>query len=258
MKENGREVRTAVKTEEIAIIDVHAHILPEVDDGARNMEEALTMARLAVGQGIRHVIATSHSLDRGENIPSERVMYQAELLCKELKKKEIPLKISTGQEIFYFDRANECLKNGTICTMAGSSYVLVEFFPKVSFRELYQGVRKLQQARYWPILAHVERYACLRSKEQLAEMSELGVYMQMNYTSLEGNFWNRDTQWCRKVLEAGQIHFLGTDMHRSQGSRAPQTQKAMEWMRRKLPESRVRELVWDNPQKILRGEKIEL
>lgn len=247
-----------MKTEEIAITDVHAHILPEVDDGARDMEEALTMAKLAVGQGIRHIITTSHSLDRGESISSEMIVHKVELLRKELKKNEIPLEISTGQEIFYFDGAVESLKNGKICTMASSSYVLVEFLPKVSFRDLYQGMRKLQQARYWPILAHIERYACLRKDEQLAELCELGVYMQMNYTSLEGNFWNSDTKWCRKAVESGQIQFLGTDMHRSQGSRAPQTQKAVEWMRKKLPESRVRELVWDNPQKILRGERIEL
>lgn len=244
-----------MRTNNPSIVDIHAHVLPEIDDGARSLEEALEMVKLAQKQGVRHIIVTPHSLDGERRIYAEAVKHGAEFFEKELQKRQITVKISTGQEIFYFDGVLEYLKNGKFCTMASSSYVLLEFLPGVSWRELYQGVRKLLQARYWPIVAHAERYACLRETGRLEEIVEMGGYVQVNYSSLEGSFFDKDVRWCRKAVKEGNVQFFGTDMHHIK-ERTPKIEMALEWMEKKLSEERMRELLWENPQKILRGERL--
>ena len=98
--------------------------------------------------------------------------------------------------------------------MAESRYVLVEFDPAVSYGQLMRGVRRLSEAGYWPILAHIERNFCLR-EHGLEEIFSLGCYLQMNFASLQGHWYQKDVRWCRKQVEEGRIQFLGTDLHRT-------------------------------------------
>ena len=143
------------------LIDIHAHILPGVDDGSRGMEESETMLSMAYRQGIRRIIATPHySRRRGSGGLAEladRLNARAQAIYGDFE-------ILPGHETYYYEGLAEALKSGQALTLAGSRYVLVEFDPGVSYRQLYQGVRKLIMARYVPVLAHVERYLCLRDE----------------------------------------------------------------------------------------------
>lgn len=236
------------------VTDVHAHILPGIDDGARNLEESVVLLRMAAGQGIRSVIATPHYSRRG---PGRDLVCLTECVRQEVVKTYPDFKLYTGQELWYHEGLVERLREGTAYTLADSHYVLVEFVPAVSYRELFQGLRTLAQAGYIPVLAHVERYRCLRQEENhLEELREGGCILQMNYTSLTGGILDPGTRWCRKQILAGRVQLLGTDMHRTD-FRPPDITGAMRWLERHVDKEWLTILTGRNPIHVINDERLE-
>lgn len=212
------------------IIDIHAHILPGVDDGARTMEEACLLLEQAIDQGAIAVVATPHGGGRSGPKPYE-LQRLAGQVQQEMSRRHPKFRIFLGQELYYHEGLLEQLAAGEALTMAGSRYVLVEFDPSVPYSLLYRGLRSLYAAAYQPILAHVERYQCLRREENLLEVLTGGCLLQMNYGGLAGSRWNSETRWRRNQVLAGRVHFLGTDMHR-EDFRPPRMEGALDWMDR--------------------------
>ena len=231
------------------LMDIHAHILPGLDDGAANLEESLKMIQMAESQGIEKIIATSHHSPQFPNSRQEVLGAYAQL--KKALSEKSKVEISCGQEIFYSEDTLEELKAGELLTMAGSSYLLVEFMPFDPFTRIFQGCSRLSAAGYGMILAHAERYGCLREQEHVEELLQMGVRLQMNFRSI-GDVWYREsTRWCRKVLREQKIHFLGTDMHNT-GNRKPETERAVRWMKRHLEREYLDEICWKNAEEILK------
>ena len=208
------------------IIDVHAHLLPGVDDGASDWEEAIWMLKCAYRQGIRAVIATPHYSHRQD---VERLRLKARRLAGEAGKIAPDLNVYLGQEILYFDSIVERLKEGHALTLADSRYVLVEFMPQTSYGKLYQGIRKIMMAGYYPVIAHVERYDALRDEGQMEELAGTGCMMQMNYRSLQGGVFDRNARWCRRQVSEGRIGLLGTDAHH-RDYRTPEIGGSLRWL----------------------------
>lgn len=234
------------------MIDIHAHILPGVDDGARTMEESCILVKQAADAGFRAMIATPHySRRRG----AEGYAELAEELQREVAKFDPEFKIFLGQETYYHEELVERLGEGKALTMAGSRYVLVEFDTGVSFQTLNRAIRQLLTARYVPVIAHMERYACLRDEKNLQEVYGSGCLMQMNYESLVGHWFSSEVRWCRKQVKDGHIHFLGTDMHRTD-YRPPEISKAMEWLKDNIDRHARRDLTYQNALRMIKNEKI--
>lgn len=232
------------------MIDVHSHVLPQVDDGSSSLEETIRMLSLAYEQGIRTVFATPH-YHQGRHQYSKTKLYETLEVVREAIKEELPgLFLLLGQEIQYFDGICDALKTGEALTMGDSRGVLVEFQYTDSWNTIFQGARKLLQARYHPIVAHVERYQALREPGMLDELIHAGAVIQMNYHSLEGNFWNKDTHWCRSQVLEGRIHLLGTDAHNME-NRRPDLSGAMKWLDKKCPARQVKKMTEINAKKLL-------
>lgn len=227
-------------------IEIHCHILPGLDDGSKSMEESLKMLRLARKQGIQKLIATPHYSHEFPNEDPDQIR----ALCFELERrarKEIDDKmcIYPGQELFYSQDVAEKLNQGKLLTLAGTSYVLLEFLPGVPYSTIYAAVRELTFAQYRPILAHIERYGVLREPGRVEELTEAGAYLQMNYRRIGGKWYDGTTHWCRKMLKQRQIHFLSTDMHNI-GSRKPETQEAECWMEKHLDDGYQKKICYGN------------
>ncbi len=234
------------------IIDVHAHILPGVDDGSRDMEESLRLLDMAYREGVRAVIATPHYSRRGRNQGYEEIAAELEeRFCRE----HPDFRIWVGQETYYHEELAQRLRQGLGHTMAGSRYVLVEYDTGVSFQTLCRGQRQLMDAGYIPVLAHLERYGCLYEKGRVEELIRQGSKMQMNYESLTGGFFDRQLRWCRRQVLEGHIHLLGSDMHRLD-FRPPEITGALLWLE-KHTEAGARDLlVRKNAERIIRDEMI--
>lgn len=231
------------------IIDVHAHILPGVDDGAADWEEARWMLACAYKQGIRTIIATPHYSRRQE---AGRLRELARQLDAEAKQIAPDFKIFLGQEILYFDSIVEALAEGQALTMADSRYVLVEFMPDSSFHKIFQAVRRLLISGYHPIVAHVERYGAMRDEAHMQELIRAGCYLQMNYRSLQGKILDRDARWCRRQVLERRIHMLATDMHHK-NARTPEIAKSLRWLSDHIDESQLTYMMEKNAGRILSG-----
>lgn len=220
----------------IEICDIHSHVLPEIDDGAKNWNMSLDMIFESWNHGVRKVIATPHFIPWKVTTAPRQI----EQLCLELQKRVyrelgFDMKIYPGQEIYYHYDIIEHLKHGDIQTMAGSRYVLVEFDEEAAYKNIVLGVRSLRKARYRPVLAHVERYSCLRERGRLEELSNAGALLQMNSISLTGGIFDRDCSWCKKMLLKHRIDYIASDMH-NLSNRPPISIHALSWMQKKLNE----------------------
>lgn len=229
------------------IIDIHAHILPGIDDGARNWEESKNMLKMASQQGISCIIATPHYRKGQAKDHIKALVGQLNQIAEEM---ELSLSVVPGQEIFYFEGFTDVSKTGEMLSLAGSRYVLVEFAPQISYQVLYQGIRRIVSSCCIPVVAHVERYHCLRYGERLKELTEAGGRLQMNYESLQGNIINADVRWCRKQIMNRRIHFLGTDMHHD-NDRTPEISRALRWLNSHVGEELRECLMRRNPECIL-------
>lgn len=205
----------------IGYYDIHTHILPGIDDGARDMEETREMIFLAYNEGIRHIIATPHFESGKENVPAGELCRLLEEVKKEARRTVPNMAFSLGNELLDSAGILEDLEEGRALTLAGTRYILVEFYPRESYSKIYASLRSYLTGGYIPIVAHMERYDALRKKfRNIRELTQLGAFFQMNTSSLADGVPRRDAMYHRKLLEEGYIHFLGSDCHRKD-SRAP-------------------------------------
>ena len=228
------------------LIDIHSHIVFNVDDGARNLEESLKLIDMARGQGIKKIIATPHTMP---NLKPEEIIEKINIIRSKIHERDMDCEIYTGQEIFYSCSAIEKVKKGEYLTLANSKYILVEFEPAVSFSYLKRATRDIIFAGYIPIFAHVERYSCLQKDDRLDEIRDMGALFQMNYTSLNGGVFNKNTAWCKAKIKEGYISFMATDMHRI-GGREPDIANALRWLSKGV-EKHFREITYDNANNII-------
>ena len=234
------------------MIDIHSHILPELDDGSPELAESLAMARMAVDSGITAMIATPHCAvgRREEVLESWRLLKQA------LEENEIPLKLYPGMEIFGTDETVRLLKEGQLLTLNGSRYPLVEFDFRASGETETLLLYSLCKAGYRPIVAHPERYAFVqRDPVLLNRWHRLGCLMQVNRGSLLGRFGRQAQAMAVELVERGFATVVATDAHSSR-SRTPWMRDIREVLTREVSPLCAKTLLRDNPLRILKNERL--
>ncbi len=234
--------------------DIHSHILPGVDDGSENMEESLAMIEVAYQEGTRSIFCTPH-YERGKNsYTKEELNSRFQELCKEVEKVHPDMKLYLGNEVLYADGVVDDLKNGLIQTMNDTKYVLVEFNIRISYNELYQAIRKITNARFRPIIAHVERYHCLfKHIDRVDELVRMEAYLQMNISSVYGGLLDENARWCKKLVKEDYISFFGTDAH-DLDDRAPYINDYVGWIEKKCGEDALEEMFVINPAKMSKNQ----
>lgn len=237
------------------IIDIHSHILPGVDDGAKDMRETERMLSRALRQGISGIIATPHYDAGGVEKKYIKCRNSYEKVRKYIKECELPIELYLGNEIFYSESIIEELEKGYIHTMNGTRYVLVEFPLYADYDYIERALRNIQYAGYWPILAHVERYEALRKIERVRTLVDMGIYIQVNQGSLTNKKRFRTRSFCLKLMKQGLVHLLATDSHDSK-QRRPEFKECFEYIDKKVGKSYRVLISEENPEKIIEGEKI--
>lgn len=206
------------------MIDAHTHVLPAMDDGSKDAEMSAKMLRLLKRQGADTVLATPHFYaDRDD---PQRFLERREraftLLREYVRQMPVP-SMRLGAEVYWFPGMGrtEALDQFRI---EGTRLILVE----MPFAEWSDGMirelREIQQRGMYPVLAHVDRYACFRHKKDLIELRDSGLYMQVNADVMDSWFSARRAQW---MLKEQVIQFLGTDCH-NMDERKPNLKKAVQ------------------------------
>ena len=237
------------------IIDTHCHILPGVDDGAKNADETRRMLRMAFKDGIDEIIATPHfNCDMDASVLEKRMGAYLRT-CKYAKEMNPTARIYLGNELYYSEGVVDALDRGDALTLNQTKYVLVEFPVYSEFRYIRQAVQNLQYAGYLPVIAHIERYQGMKKEEQVAELAGMGACMQVNVSSVMGKAgWS--TRWyLLKLMRHGLIHVLGTDAHGAT-HRRPEMRDCLSYIDKKIGKTYREEISTINPSRIIRGEYI--
>lgn len=234
-------------------IDIHSHILPGLDDGAKNFDISLRMLRRAEEEQISDMILTPHYKPMRHNSSPDRV----EDVLYELEERKqaagISVQLYLGNEIYYSSEVIPALREGKAFTMAGSSYVLTEFNPGEDYAYIRDAAYSLLAEGYSPILAHIERYECLMDKKvRVEELYDMGCCLQVNASSITGDNGmecKRNAKW---LLKREYVHFVASDCHDDK-RRMPGLAEAAAYVSRKYGEAYCGRIFRDNANALLRG-----
>lgn len=237
-------------------VDLHCHILPGVDDGAKDVIMSHKMLEMAVADGAGQIVVTPHYKAHRHNESKERIVQLVQDAQEWLDAQGYALKLYTGSEVKYFHDMTNLLKEQKICTLADSFYVLVEFTPGDDYSYIRHGVKEILTAGYCPIVAHIERYEALSAHEKhIEELVDMGAYMQVNAASIEGKLGIFTKHKVIKWIKKGLVHFVASDAH-SDTKRIPGLSQSAKIVEKKCGMEAVRELYHDNQQKILENKLI--
>lgn len=236
------------------MIDIHSHILPDLDDGARSMKTAREMARIAAQSGIQGIIATPHVITGIYDNNRHKILKTVENLNNTLTEQNIPVHIMPGAEYHLESTLPARLNAGQLLTLNESGrYLLVELpetlVPDYTMQILYE----LQLAGITPVIAHPERNQHLMSdSDLLAAMSNRGAVMQLTASSLTGLFGSTVQKNAWRLIDGGCTVVVASDAHSTRG-RVPSLREACLEISARRGEESARTLCYENPRRISLG-----
>lgn len=200
--------------------DIHTHILPGVDDGAKTVAESLQLIQLAYQNGTRTIILTPHY--RGKYKRDPAWLKEVFGLFRKLVAQHYPdMNLYLGSEVYYEQETPDLLEAGRAMTINDSQYCLLEFQPVTLRSQIMTGVSETLRYGFTPIIAHIERYdACRKDRSFVDELLDMGALIQINADSVMGKHGLNVTHFCEKLLKEHKVHFIASDAHNAD-SRPP-------------------------------------
>lgn len=196
-------------------IDIHSHVLWDMDDGSRDIEETIRLCDMAASSGTGHLFLTPHLIywEGAGNLFDER-NWKYDQLSEILDEEEINLKLHKGFEILCDDDIFD-IKYFKPYTLCGSRYILIEFdFFKTTVDDVFAWCDYLISFGLVPIIAHPERYQFFLSEEgAIDKLYQKGVLFQINSGSAAGMFGSSVQYFAEKMINKGFAHFIGSDAH---------------------------------------------
>ena len=232
-------------------MDMHCHLLPEVDDGAQSMEDTRQMLQMALDEGIQYIVVTPHYHPHRGKKPPKVLRHQLKLMREEAARIDEKLRVYLGTEIYYGQDVPELLREEKVLTMNRTNYVLVEFSHSDPYEYICQGIRQIQMKGYEVILAHIERYHCMCDNiEDAAHIAEMGVKIQVNADSITGENGRKVKRFVKQMMDRDLVYCVGTDAHRP-GASPPRMKKAAEYVKKKYGEDYMRKIFFSNGRRIM-------
>lgn len=200
------------------MVDIHCHILPQFDDGARHLNEALEMAYLAHKSQINTIVATPHC-----NVPGAQSNYYDEnykrifnQLSNAMAENSIPISLISGMEVFVTYDLPNLIKDGKVITINNSRYLLCEFDFSEDPEFIEIMIERIRELSLVPIIAHPERYDAVKYDTDFARvMVNSGALLQTNKGSFKGSFGKGAQKCANELLRENLISFIASDAHYS-------------------------------------------
>lgn len=201
------------------MIDLHCHMLPGIDDGAKDLATALEMARLAANDGVRVVACTPHIYPGMFENNTAGILGAIGALQAQIDAAGIALRLTVGADAHVTPELLSRLKAGTVPTLGNNTrYFLLEPPHHVAPPRLDEFVFNLMAAGYVPVVTHPERLSWIESHYSLfGELVRQGAWMQVTAGSLTGRFGPAPQSWAERMLDDGLVHILASDGHSTRG-----------------------------------------
>ena len=238
------------------MIDIHSHIVFDVDDGPKSIEDSKALLREAYNQGVRMIVSTSHRRKGMFETPEEKIATNFLKVREIAKEVADDLVIAYGAEIYYTPDVLEKLENKRIPTLNDSRYALIEFSMNTRYRDIHRGLSNILMLGITPVIAHIERYDALENNEKrVRELIDMGCYTQVNSSHvLKPRLFGETYKFMKKraqyFLEKDLVHVIASDMH-NLDSRPPYMEEAYQIISKKYGRGKAEELFVENPRKII-------
>ncbi len=233
------------------MIDIHNHLIPNIDDGSDSLELSRKLIQGAINEGITDILITPHFMKHGPyNVKKEELRNLFENLKKETE--DLDVNLYLGNELFIDREMDELLINNQVCTMNDSRYVLIEF-PFEHYKAEYDDYLYNVSLEYKIIIAHPERYHYVQKKHNFVDrwLSE-GYLLQANSTSL---FHSDTRRVVYNLIEKGRLSFIASDAHNEY--RPVSLIEAYQLVSRRFSEETAEHLMEINPKRVIENKPVK-
>jgi protein-tyrosine phosphatase len=194
-------------------IDIHSHLLPGIDDGAKTFEDSLRLTRELLSFGFTEFITTPHIIQYVWENTLEQILVNKTATVKELDKNNINIPFRAAAEYLMDDQFVRLFQSGELLTLK-DNYVLVEMSYINPPIHLYNILFDLKIAGYIPVLAHPERYLFYHNNfDEYVKLKKAGCLFQLNLLAVVGYYGNGITKIAEALLKKGMYDFVGSDVH---------------------------------------------
>ena len=234
------------------MIDIHCHLMPSVDDGAKDLEETLAMFENAYTSGVTDIILTPHYIKGTKyEINNEQKEKITNILREALRRTDMDINIYYGNEVYIDNDLVNMIKEKKVATLADSRYVLVELPVNSMDNNAGNVFFNLRSNGYVPIIAHPERYVYFQKHpEKVMDYIKLGCLLQGDYMSLLGKYGKKAEKTLKILLKNGVIKFMSSDIHHSYNDyHIPEAEKRT--LKIVKDEDIVNKLFVENPESVI-------
>jgi len=239
------------------LFDIHAHILPGIDDGPPTMEETIRMLRVAEKDGIKGIVATPHMVPGVHDNPKNKVLAALGDL-KQVLGPDFPVKVYAGSEVSLCAESLIGIREGRYLTINSGRYILLELPSHFINKNVFDFIFSLTSAGMIPVIAHPERNAKVqRDVKTLYELANLGALMQATAASFSGFFGSGVRKFALGLVEKRLVHVVASDAHDPE-RRCPALSPSLKELKKLLNEEECQALLHGNPEKIINNEYVEV
>ena len=240
------------------MIDTHIHILPNLDDGANSMDEAINMAKLAFDSGVKAMVVTPHSnqINGFKNYNGNNLIDTFRRFKNELIKHKIDLKIYLGMEILASNDLVEKIINNKVIGLNKSRYYLIEFYFDDTVSDIEMILKEILKIGKIPLIAHPERYVNVQKEPWIIyRWLILGCLIQINKGCILGHFGKNTQITAKKLLDYRLVTVVASDGHSSM-YRRPNMNEIQDYLELNYGIEYADKLLYMHPKAIIENKKI--
>ncbi|MFA6755265.1 MAG: CpsB/CapC family capsule biosynthesis tyrosine phosphatase [Bacilli bacterium] len=196
------------------MIDIHTHIIPNIDDGSNSLTTSINMIKEEIVNGVDTIILTPHYRYRQFTPTKEEILTNYNLLLNEVNRLKLNIKLSLGEEIYYTNELDiiSLLKEGKLLTLNNSKYVLIEFNYHEPIEDVKEVIYSFLDNNYLPIIAHVERYTWM-DIDLITSLKSIGALIQVNSSTIVGKDGFKQKRLVKKLHKLKLIDVVSSDIH---------------------------------------------
>jgi protein-tyrosine phosphatase len=240
------------------MIDIHCHILPNVDDGSESLEESIAMAEIAESEGITKIVNTSHCHFDFKYKKGNELKLELEKFNQALKEENINIEVLLGNELYYTSDLIERFDELDFFSMNNSKYILMEFSPINFPKNIEDVIYEIKIRGYIPIIAHAERYKQVQEDVNIVlDCIKEGALIQVNASSILGKNGEKAEDTSKKLLDNNMVHFVATDAH-SSNRRRPLIKDSYNYILKNYGKEVSEKLFIENPTAVIENRDISI
>ncbi len=233
------------------MVDIHTHIIPNIDDGSKSIEETFEIFKEAVNAGFTDIILTPHYIKEYYEINTQIREYWVKSIQDALNQLNIPIKVYVGNEIYISEDMDKLIYENIVSPLNNSKYVLFELPMNTNITYLDEIIFKIFNIDKIPIIAHPERYNYFQNNIELVEkLHKKGVLFQSNYGSVLGLYGEEPKKAIEKLLKKRLISFLASDVHKK-NTLYSSVEESKKRIKKIIGEEELKKLTITNPMKII-------